>query len=119
MLKKTEVIKRVYPCGEGLKQFRKEAKYYLPFPYRYSLCTALNKTPFIGTLREEFFVNHIDCCYLKTSPHSPTADFIAKEFVFEVGGASKSTRQDADYIVTDGLDTSRNKLPLFAFGLLY
>lgn len=115
---KTEALKRVFPCGEGLKPFRKEAKYYLPFPYRVSLCTAANKTPDIGSLREEFFINHVDCCYIRTSG-SPTADFMAGGRTFEVGGQGKGARQGADYVVEDGLDTSRNKIPLFAVGLLY
>lgn len=119
-VEKTEVIKRVYACGEGPKPVRKEAKYYLPFPYRASLCAALNKTPNIGSLREEFFVNHLECCYLKTSPAAPTADFEAEGLTFEVGGSGKKIgRQKADYVVTDSLDTSNGKLPLFAFGLLY
>lgn len=117
-VEKTEVIRRVYPCGEGAKPFRKEAKYYLPFPYRHSLCAALGKAPEVGSLREEFFISHADCCYLRTGK-GPTADFRAFGKSFEVGGPGKGKRQGADYIVTDSLDSSGNKIPLFAFGLLY
>ncbi|MBI5636311.1 AAA family ATPase [Candidatus Micrarchaeota archaeon] len=116
-VEKTEVIHRVYSCGSGPKPFRKEAKYYLPFPYRHAICASLNKTPDIGSLREEFFINHADCCYLKTSG-VPMADFKIGGLSFEVGGKGKNNKQNADYLVTDGLDTSENKLPLFTFGLL-
>ena len=117
-VEKTETLKRVYPCGQGLQPFRKEAKYYLPFPYRASLCEALNKTPDVGSLREEFFVNHVDCCYLKNSPKQ-TPDFKVLDKTFEIGGKNKGGRQNPDYIVTDSLDTTKNKIPLFTIGTLY
>jgi len=117
-VEKTEVLKRVYPCGEGIKMVRKEAKYYLPFPYRFSLCASSDKRPDIGSLREEFFVNHCDGCYLKTRDIA-TADFKIKNKTFEIGGKSKRKRQKADYIILDGLDTSQNRIPLFLFGFLY
>ncbi|NYZ74511.1 AAA family ATPase [Candidatus Micrarchaeota archaeon] len=117
-VEKTEAVRRIYPCGQGLKPFRKEAKYYMPFPYRSSLCASLNKSPDIGSLREEFFINHVDCCYLRSSA-TPTADFQAGGHTFEVGGQGKGSRQGADYIVSDGLDTSGNRIPLFGVGLLY
>ncbi|MFH1225552.1 MAG: AAA family ATPase [Candidatus Diapherotrites archaeon] len=115
-VEKSEAIKRVFPCGEGVK-FRKEAKYYLPFPYRSSLCAASGSTPDIGSLREEFFANHVDCCFIRTSS-AATADFKCAGKVFEIGGGSKQNRQNADFLVVDGLDTSKNKVPLFLFGML-
>ncbi len=117
-VEKTESIKRIYSCSKGVKKARKEAKYYLPFPYRVSLCTSSNKQPEIGSLREEFFINHLDCCFIKTS-NTATADFKIKNKTFEIGGISKGKKQKADYIIVDGLDTSQNKIPLFLFGLLY
>jgi len=117
-VEKTEALKRVYACGTGAKPVRKEAKYYLPFPYRAALCESLGKKPDVGSLREEFFVNHVDCCYLRTS-RKPTADFMADGRTFEVGGQAKGREQGADYRVLDGLDTTGNRIPLFLFGLLY
>jgi len=116
-VEKTEAIKKVYSCGASTKKHRKEAKYYLPFPFRHSLCTSLGKQPEIGSLREEFFVNHTDCCYFK-SRSSPTPDFRFEGMIFEVGGKNKKSRQGAQIIVTDSLDTSSNKIPLFTIGLL-
>jgi len=117
-VEKTGVIKRIYPCGEGVQMARKEAKYYLPIPYRHSLCFSLGKTPDIGAVREEFFANHVECCYIKTAG-AKTPDFKAEKKTFEVGGARKGAGQKADYIVVDGLDVSSNHIPLFMFGLLY
>jgi len=117
-VEKSEAIKRVFPCGTGMKTFRKEAKYFVPFPYRHSLCTATGKTLDTGSTREEFFINHLDCCYLKTSNRA-TADFKFEGKTFEVGGASKTNRQKADYLIVDSLDTSKNKIPLFLIGLTY
>ncbi len=117
-VERTEAIKRVYACGSGEKSFRSEAKYYMPFPYRASFCESMGIKPDIGSLREEFFINHIDCCYIKGSK-SPSADFMASGKSFEVGGSGKGNKQGADYLVLDGLDTTANRLPLFLFGLLY
>lgn len=116
-VEKTEAIKKVYSCGAASKSHRKEAKYYLPFPYRHALCTSLGKQPDIGAVREEFFVNHTNCCYFKTSG-DPTPDFRLEGMAFEIGGKNKKNRQKADIIVTDGLDTSENKIPLFMIGML-
>lgn len=118
-IEKTEAIKRIYPKGEGMRAFRKEAKYYLPFPYRNALCESQGKKPDTGALREEFFINHIECNYIKTTKEKTTADFKAKNKTFEVGGETKSHRQKADYLVIDGLDTTANKIPLFLTGLTY
>jgi hypothetical protein len=117
-VERTEALKRVYACGSGGKPYRKEAKYYLPFPYRASLCSNAGITPSIGSLREEFFINHVDCCFNPASA-SAGADFTAQGASFEVGGESKDNKQKADYRVLDGLDTSGNRIPLFAVGMLY
>ncbi len=117
-VERTEAIKRVYACGAGGKPYRKEAKYYLPFPYRVSLCTKAGIAPSVGSLREEFFVNHVDCCFNPSSA-SASADFTVGGKSFEVGGESKDGKQKADYRVLDGLDTAGNRIPLFAVGMLY
>jgi len=118
-VERTEAIRRIHACGKGTKPFRKEAKYYLPFPYRVALCQNAGTTPDKGSLREEFFINHVDCCYNKTSSSAPTADFSAFGKTFEVGGPGKGNRQHPDFIVSDSLDTTKNRVPLFLFGLLY
>ncbi|MFH1256462.1 MAG: AAA family ATPase [Candidatus Diapherotrites archaeon] len=116
-VEKTEAIRKVYSCGSAAKSQRKEAKYYLPMPYRHALCTSLGMQPDTGAVREEFFVNHLDCCYFRTSG-KPTPDFKFGGMTFEIGGKGKGKKQGADIIVTDTLDTSENKIPLFTIGLL-
>ncbi len=118
-IEKTEVIKRVYAKGGAIHAVRKEAKYYLPFPYRSALCESQEKKPDIGSLREEFFINHIECNYIKSSKEKTTADFKVKNKTFELGGKGKNRKQKADYLVIDGLDTAANKIPLFLIGLTY
>jgi len=116
-IEKTETIKRVYPKGGGMQTFRKEAKYYLPFPYRNALCESQGKKPDAGSLREEFFINHIECNYIKTNKGKKTADFKVKNKTFEIGGKTKNRKQKSDYYIIDGLDTTANKIPLFLIGL--
>ena len=118
-IEKTEAIKRVYPKGEAMQSFRKEAKYYLPFPYRNALCKSQGKKADTGSLREEFFINHVECNYIKSKKEKTTADFITKNKTFEIGGQTKSQKQKADYYIIESLDTTANKIPLFLIGLTY
>lgn len=115
-VEKTDAIKRVYPTGSGLSNFRKEAKYYLPFPYRSALCESQAGKPDAGILREEFFANHVECTYVK---NKQAPDFTVNGKTFEIGGQNKNNKQNADYLVTDSLDTTKNKIPLFLTGTLY
>jgi len=118
LLDKTELIIRISAKGEGMKSTKKEYKYYLPFPYRYCLCTHRNIKPNIGSLREEFFVNHLEICnYIKTS-EKETSDFRYKNKKFEIGGINKK-KKDEDYRVIEGIETNDNRIPLFLFGLIY
>ncbi len=119
-VEKTEAIRRIYSCGSGIKPIRKEAKYYLPFPYRSALCESSGTQPDTGSLREEFFANHAEnCCFLKTDPSAKTADFMLDGKTFEIGGKAKGNAQGADYLAVDSLDTSQNRVPLMLFGFLY
>lgn len=118
LLDKTELIIRISSEGEGIKSTRKEYKYYLPFPYRYCLCTHQNQKPNIGSLREEFFINHVEVCnYIKTKDKE-TSDFMYKGKKIEIGGVNKK-KKDEDYRVIEGVETNENKIPLFLFGLIY
>jgi hypothetical protein len=72
-----------------------------------------------GSLREEFFINHTECNYIKTTKEKTTADFKVGNKTFEIGGASKNRKQKPDYLVIEGLDTTANKIPLFLIGFAY
>jgi hypothetical protein len=117
-VEKTGIIRRVYPCGRGSKSIRKEAKYYLPFPYRHNIAQHLGKKADQGALREEFFVNHTDPCYLRTS-QKKEADFVFQDKIFEVGGKSKKKEQPADFFVTESLAGGERMISLFLMGFLY
>ena len=77
----------------------------------------------VGTLRETFFLNQLDNCHEVLLP--PTGDFfIDRQYLFEVGGRSKTFEQIKDipdsYLAVDGTEIGHhNRIPLWMFGLLY
>jgi len=73
----------------------------------------------IGTLRETFFVNCFENIF-----YSDIGDFKVGEYIFEVGGKSKSFSQIKDvsnsYLAVDiDFTTNDKKIPLWMFGCLY
>jgi predicted AAA+ superfamily ATPase len=118
-LEKAGCVKTVFPCKSGYGLVRKEPKIFLPFPFTAFLSRQLFKEPLKGRIREEFFVQHAPVsCYLKTKRGEKTADFMIGKQIFEVGGVSKTTVQNPDFLVTDGVEVTENKIPLFLFGFL-
>ena len=72
----------------------------------------------IGVVRETFFASCFDNIY-----YSDVGDFLVQEYVFEVGGKSKSFEQIKDmpnsYLVIDTNFTAHpKKIPLWLFGLM-
>lgn len=118
-LRRAGLILVVFPCKKKGVNVKKEPKIYLTVPLRKFISKQgieINK----GAYREEFFVNHIrELCYLKTERGEKTSDFRVGDFTIEVGGESKKTIQNPDYIVSDSLSTTGNKIPLFLFGFVY
>lgn len=87
--------------------------------YSYPFCPQyLHGCIKLGSPREEFFANHLDCCFIPSS-RSAGADFLVDGLSFEVGGKNKGVGQGADHRILDGLDTSANRIPLFLIGMLY
>lgn len=82
-----------------------------------------NEQPNIGNLRETFFYNQM--AYHNRVVASKKADFfVNNQWVFEVGGKSKSPRQiqqlEQAFIVKDNIEIgSQNTIPLWLFGFLY
>ena len=76
-----------------------------------------------GTLRETFFLNQLSLGHEVCAPGH--GDFIVdNKYLFEIGGKNKSFEQIKDvqdsYLAVDGIDVgSRNRIPLWMFGLLY
>ncbi len=118
-LESSGLIIPIFPCKKIGIDVVKEPKIYLTIPLRKLFLkqgVEINK----GSLREEFFVNHIrEVCYLKGERGEKTPDFRFKDKIIEVGGASKTNYQKPDYIAVDSLSTEDNKVPLFLFGLVY
>ena len=118
-LEKTNLIRQLRPCSSGYGLIRTEPKFFLNLPFRYFFNYSLNKTPNIGSLREDFFVYAVyPDCYLKTGKEK-TADFIKNKIIFEIGGKNKKDNQKANFIVVDDVISDNKRIPLFLFGFLY
>jgi hypothetical protein len=76
-----------------------------------------------GVLRETFFLNQVSSIAEVVCPQQ--GDFLVNnKYLFEVGGRNKTFEQIKDqpdsYLAVDGIDIgSRNRVPLWMFGLLY
>jgi len=85
----------------------------------YCLSTHIDK----GTLRETFFYDQLRCVSEVLMPKK--GDFwINKEYLFEVGGKSKTFEQIKDepksFLAIDDVETGHfNRIPLWLFGFLY
>ena len=85
----------------------------------YALGSQVNE----GTLRETFFLNQLSLHHDVCSPVQ--GDFLVDDrYLFEVGGKSKTFEQIKDlpdsFLAVDGIEIgSRNRIPLWMFGLLY
>lgn len=85
----------------------------------YALGSRINE----GTLRETFFLNQLSLNHDVNAPAQ--GDFLVdRKCLFEVGGRNKTFAQIKDmqdsYLAVDGVEVgSRNRIPLWMFGLLY
>ncbi|MFN5416986.1 MAG: ATP-binding protein [Flavobacteriia bacterium] len=119
-LQKASVLFLARMNGKFYSQLTKPDKIYLQ---NTNLLYLSQSTVNIGTLRETYFVNQVN------SKHSvrlaPKGDFIVdNNYLFEVGGASKSFKQIAgieqSYLALDEITSGiNNKIPLWMFGFLY
>jgi predicted AAA+ superfamily ATPase len=105
---------------KGLKKISKPAKIYLN---NTNLLFAYCEETEIGTVRETFFANQTS---LQHKLHiTKNGDFlIDNNYIFEIGGKNKSFKQIKDmnnsYVLSDNIEKgTRNKIPLYLFGLLY
>lgn len=76
----------------------------------------------IGSVRETFFLNQMSAVHSVTAPKF--GDFMVDDtYVFEVGGASKTTEQlrgiPHAYLALDIEGGSNRRVPLWLFGMLY
>ena len=88
-----------------------------------NLMYALGTKQDIGTIRESFFLNQVRQKHKVNYPAH--GDFLVDgKYLFEVGGKSKTFDQIKDepnsYLAIDGIEVgTRNRIPLWMFGLLY
>ncbi len=123
VLEKIGFLRIVSACGKEGER-KGTGKIYLPIPLRYAFAMDEGFVPDVGTMREEFFIQHAaNCrgvrkvCYPKGQRRKP--DFLIDGKYFEIGGKHKGKGQQADYYVLDKGDASDKTLPLFLFGFIY
>ncbi|WP_367363336.1 ATP-binding protein [Mesotoga sp.] len=126
-LERAGVLRRVPPCGRGLKGLRSGSKVFLGETNIYYALglSQWNLESNMGTIREAFFVSqvsHLGICVPKNG------DFALRlkdtEIVFEIGGAHKGKKQLRDVpngiVLRDGIETGfGNVVPLYLLGFLY
>jgi len=123
-LTQTGIIFKIPPHGRGKKAVRKEEKILMPLSFRSALSDHYKINVSRGSLREDFFVQHIkECFYLKTGVSRRTPDFVVGDYIFEIGGPSKNYKQiknmENAFIVKEAITAGKKEIPLYLFGLLY
>ena len=123
-LEQAGLILFIYPGNSGGAALRNPIKMY---PENTNLMHAayipLAQDQAIGKIRETFLVNQAHNANLPIF-YSSVGDFKINDFIFEVGGRGKSTRQIKNeknaYILSDDVIVgSQNTIPLYLFGFLY
>lgn len=124
ILEEAGLVRFIYPANAGKSHLRNPTKIY---PENTNLiqhfCIANQQDNMLGKTRETFFVNHCQNAEYKIY-FSKQGDFKINEFVFEIGGKGKTSKQikglEKAYVVSDGLLVgSQTTIPLYLFGLLY
>lgn len=122
LLERARMLGLLRANGKNLSPLSKPAKIYLDNP---NLAFALgNENTNIGNLRETFFYNQLRTVS-RSVTDAPKGDFTVNgQFIFEVGGKSKSFAQIANipnsYLAIDEVEVGYgNRIPLWMFGLLY
>ena len=121
LLEKSRLVGLLRESGKNLNNLSKPSKIYLDNP---NLAYALGyDNPNTGNLRETFFYNQLRVIAKVTS--AMKGDFtVNDQYIFEVGGSSKTFSQIADiphsYLAVDETEIGwGNRIPLWLFGLLY
>ncbi|MCL2042362.1 MAG: AAA family ATPase [Bacteroidales bacterium] len=121
LLEKSRLVGLLRESGKNLNNLSKPSKIYLDNP---NLAYALGyDNPNTGNLRETFFYNQLRVIAKVTS--AMKGDFtVNDQYIFEVGGSSKTFSQIADtphsYLAVDETEIGwGNRIPLWMFGLLY
>jgi predicted AAA+ superfamily ATPase len=120
ILERAMLIKNIRTQKHGISYLRKPDKILL---HNTNLIYAFADQQInIGTIRETFFVNQTSSIF--DVFYAEKADFIIKNYIFEIGGKTKNTNQIAGqknaFVVADNIEIGSNVIiPLWLFGLLY
>jgi uncharacterized protein len=120
-LEQARLLQLLYPSGSSTSKLQKPEKLYLN---NSNLAWVLSHSePDTGNMRETYLLNQLRAIHRVTYPAK--GDFLVDdEFLLEVGGKNKSTRQIADlenaYLVPDDIEyPTAERIPLWLFGFLY
>jgi predicted AAA+ superfamily ATPase len=120
-LQKAKLIYMLCAANKGFRRFEKPEKIYLNNTNQ--LFAISNTQPNSGTIRETFFLQHLN--YANTINYSANGDFLVNnKLIFEIGGKNKTYNQIKDlkdsFIAADDLEYGYGKkIPLWLFGFLY
>ncbi|WP_209331252.1 ATP-binding protein [Lunatimonas salinarum] len=120
ILDQAQILLLLRSSTKGISYLQKPEKIYMQNPnfiYLFSPTMAN-----IGSVRETFFLNQLSAVHSVTAPKF--GDFMVDDaYVFEVGGASKTTDQlqgiPQSFLALDIKGGSNRSVPLWLFGLLY
>lgn len=120
-LQEARLVRLLYPSGFSVATLRKPEKIFLNNGnIAYALSWA---EPSLGTLRETFFLSHLEVAHRVTQPADTDFEVNGRYF-FEIGGLKKKHKQieglQNAFLVKDDLEYPVGKaLPLWVFGFLY
>jgi len=119
-LDKAQIVSLLTKTEKNYKHLSSPEKIYLG---NTNLMEALGTNTNVGNKREAFFYNQLQAVASVTMPQK--GDFLINgKFLFEVGGSGKSFEQIKDepnsFLAVDDIEIgTRNRIPLWMFGLLY
>lgn len=119
-LQRADLLMLLSDNTKNLKSLGRPKKIFLN---NTNLMYALGANIEIGTVRETFFLNQLQELYPICYPVK--GDFLVdKQYLFEVGGASKTFDQIKDepqsFLAVDNTEIGyKNRIPLYLFGMLY
>jgi len=120
ILDQAQILSLLRSSTKGISYLQKPDKIYLQNPnFIYLFSPGMAN---IGSVRETFFLNQLSAVHSVTAPKF--GDFMVDDaYVFEVGGASKTTDQlqgiPQSYLALDIKGGSNRRVPLWLFGFLY
>ena len=120
----TGLVTLIFVADRGNAVLRRPEKIFLNNTnLQYALEGKIQGDVEIGAVRELFFIQSLKSAGIDLH-YSEQADYTALEYLFEVGGKNKTTRQikgvKKSFLVKDDVwVSSQREIPLFYFGFIY